>query len=112
MILAGLRVGELTALRWRDVDLTSARLNVAESKRDAGRRTIGVTPWLLDELKAHKAASPYSVPDELVFCTGKGTPFNRSNVRQRLLGGAIASANNKLKKASKPLIAEGITNHT
>jgi len=113
MILAGLRVGELTALRWRDVDLASARLNVAESKTDAGRRTVGVTPWLLDELKANKASSRYSAPDELVFCTGKGIPFNRSNVRQRILGGAIAAANNKLRRrSSEPLIAEGITNQT
>ena len=50
MILVGLRVGELTALRWRDIDLASARLNLAESKTDAGRRTVDVTPWLLDEL--------------------------------------------------------------
>ncbi len=48
----------------------------------------------------------------VVFCTGKGTPFNRSNVRQRILGGAIKAANEKLKKAGKPPIAEGITNHT
>ena len=112
MILAGLRVGELTALRWRDVDLANARLNISESKTDAGRRTVEVTPWALDELKAHKAASRYSAPDELVFCTGKGTSFNRSNVRQRILGGAIKAANEKLKKAGKPQIAEGITNHT
>ena len=39
MILAGLRVGELTALRWSAVDLANARLNVAESKTDAGRST-------------------------------------------------------------------------
>ena len=64
MILAGLRVGELTALRWSAVDLANARLNVAESKTDAGRRTVDVTPWLLDELKAHKAGSRYSAPDE------------------------------------------------
>jgi integrase len=112
MILAGVRVGELTALRWRDVDLANARLNVAESKTDAGVRTVDVTPWLLDELKAHEAASRYSETDEIVFCTSKGTPFNRSNVRQRILGGAIERANEKLKKASKPPIAEGITNHT
>lgn len=92
--------------------MANARLNVAESKTEAGCRTVDVTPWLLDELKAHKATSRYSELDELVFCTSKGTPFNRSNVRQRILGGAIEAANEKLKKASKPPIAEGITNHT
>lgn len=112
MILAGLRVGELTALRWRNVDLANARLDVSDAKTDAGRRTIDVTPWLLDELKAHKAESRYSEPDELVFCTGKGTPLNRSNVRQRILGRAIEAANEKLKKVGKPRIAAGITNHT
>ncbi len=38
MILSGLRIGELCALRWRDVDLAAGWLTVGESKTDAGRR--------------------------------------------------------------------------
>jgi integrase len=83
-----------------------------DSKTDAGVRTVELSPMLLDELKTHKLASRYCEPDELVFCTSKGTPFNRSNVRQRILGGAIEAANKKLTKAGKPRIQDGITNHT
>jgi integrase len=36
MILAGLRVGELTSLRWRAVNLARGKLTVEESKTDAG----------------------------------------------------------------------------
>jgi integrase len=54
MVLAGLRVGELTALRWRDFDLARGKLSVAESKTDAGRRVVDLSPDLLDELKRHR----------------------------------------------------------
>ena len=37
MILSGLRVGELTELRWRDLDLAQSRLRVQEAKTDAGK---------------------------------------------------------------------------
>ena len=35
MILAGLRVGELTALRWRDLDLASGKIRITDAKSDA-----------------------------------------------------------------------------
>ena len=36
MILSGLRLGELCALRWRSVDLASGVLEVEDAKTDAG----------------------------------------------------------------------------
>ena len=36
LTFAGLRIGELCSLRWRDVDLASGWLTVGESKTDAG----------------------------------------------------------------------------
>ena len=76
----GRRVGELCSLRWRDVDLASGKLAVADSKTDAGRRVVDVTPMLLDELKLHRADSEQAGPDDLVFGTSRGTPRNRSNI--------------------------------
>ena len=52
--LGGLRASELTALRWRDIDLPNGRLYVADAKTDAGRRTVDLSPDLRDELLAHK----------------------------------------------------------
>jgi integrase len=58
LVFAGLRIGELTRLRWRDVDLAGgSRITVGEAKTDAGAgRIIDLVPALRDELAAHKAA--------------------------------------------------------
>jgi integrase len=40
LALAGLRIGEALALRWRDVDLAAGRLRVRDSKTDAGVREV------------------------------------------------------------------------
>jgi integrase len=78
LILSGLRIGELTNLRWGQVDLAGAKLRVIGSKTEAGVRVVDLSPMLLDELKAHKAAARYADPTSLVFCTAKGTPLNRN----------------------------------
>jgi integrase len=112
MILGGLRVGELCALRWRAVDLARSRLTVEEAKTDAGRRVVDVSPLLLDELKLHKASAAKSEPDDLVFPTRNGTQRDRSNVRARVLAPTIEKANKKARKAGRPELQAGITNHT
>jgi integrase len=101
MVLGGLRVGELCALRWRDVDLARGTITVGESKTDAGRRVVDVSPDLLDELKTHRMASSSPGPDELVFPTRNGTARDRGNVRQRVLGSALKAANAKLARRGK-----------
>ena len=40
LTFAGLRIGELCALRWRDVDLAGGWLHVGDAKTDAGRRRV------------------------------------------------------------------------
>ena len=39
-VLTGVRKSELTALRWRDVDLIDNRLRIADSKTETGERSI------------------------------------------------------------------------
>jgi integrase len=112
MILAGLRVGEVSALRWRDVDLARGTISVGESKTDAGVRVVDVSPDLLDELKTHRMVSGEPERDALVFPTRNGTARDRGNVRRRVLGSAITAANKKLAEAGKAPIQEGVTNHT
>lgn len=78
MILAGLRVGELTNLRWRDLNLAEGKLCVAESKTDAGEgRVIDLSPGLLDELKLHRADTHFVDRDDFVLATRNGTRRNR-----------------------------------
>jgi integrase len=79
MALAGLRVGELTSLRWRDVDLAGGKLRVADAKTEAGQRVVDVSPMLLDDLKLHKADSRFDQQGDFVFATSRGTERNRSN---------------------------------
>ena len=57
LTFAGLRIGELVELRWRDVDLAGGRITVRESKTDAGARTIDLLPVLGSELRALKATA-------------------------------------------------------
>jgi integrase len=95
LAFAGLRIGELLALRWQDVDLARSRLRVRQSKTDAGVRTVDIQPELHDELAAYKARS-YAEPDKLVFGTSTGNPDNRNNVRRRVLVRAVARANEQI----------------
>ncbi len=112
MTLAGLRIGELCSLRWRDVDLANGRLRIEDAKTDAGERVIDLSPSLLDDLKTHRAdAAPFDAPADYVFATSRGTSRNRSNVTRQILAPTIRKANEKLGAAGKQPM-EGITNHS
>jgi integrase len=112
MILAGLRVGEACALRWRDVDLARAKLTVQKAKTDAGRRVVDLSPYLLEELKLHRARARDDGADAPVFPTRRGTVRDRNNVRMRVLESSIKRANKVRAKAKQPPVQDGVTNHT
>ena len=42
LVFAGLRIGEATALRWRDIDLAGGRITVGASKTEAGIREVDI----------------------------------------------------------------------
>jgi integrase len=88
---AGLRRGELLALRWEDVDLAAGVIHVERSwdvkegaigpKSRAGRRTVPIPAVLREYLVGHKLRSGRHVG--LVFGTSYAQPFTPSNVRRR-----------------------------
>jgi integrase len=78
LTFSGLRIGELWALRWRDVDLASGRITVRASKTDAGMRRVDLLPALRDELATHKTTAPDISPDALVFSSGTGGRRDRT----------------------------------
>lgn len=97
--LAGLREGELFALRWGDVDLGAAtiavrrkRLRLAsgeviedDPKSRAGRRTVALPAVLVAELERHRAVFGGGADsDGYVFKSAEGSPLERSNFRQRV----------------------------
>jgi integrase len=110
LTLAGLRIGELIELRWRDVNLADGRITVGASKTDAGVRRIDLLPALRDELSALKAKARPGAGDR-VFPTPSGGPMSPSNVRNRILMKAVERANVRLAKAEATPLSENLTPH-
>lgn len=101
LLNCGLRIGELLALRWEDVDLDARRLQVrrtvqrikgkglvvGEPKSARGRRLIVLSGSLVDVLKRWKvrqieerlAAGPLWQDQGTVFPTALGTTMEQSN---------------------------------
>ena len=108
----GLRVSELTHLRWRDIDLREGVLNVAVSKTAAGVRQVVLDPELVQLLREHKIASRWSQPDDFVFAGRiREKPRERNSVRTRVLYGAVGKTNELLAKEDRPPLPDGITFH-
>jgi integrase len=92
LVFTGLRIGELLALCWRDVDLEQRVLRVTQSvyeghfdepKSRRSRRSVPLGAKSIEILSARKPAGVN--PDALVFSTDMGTPFDRHNLVNRQL---------------------------
>jgi integrase len=89
-LYAGLRRGELQALRWSDVDLAKGVIRVERAwdryagvigpKSRAGRRSVPIAAVLRDHLVEHKQRSGES---ELVFATRNGNAFDPATIAER-----------------------------
>jgi integrase len=97
MLLAtfcGLRVGELRALRQRNLDLLHRTVAVVEQyqqladgtlllgppKTDAGRRTVAIPDVIVPDLEEHLATWCTPGPDNLVFPGVSGRPFRTATL--------------------------------
>lgn len=112
----GMRVGEVLAIRWEDVDLLSTPTTVTVSgtlvegryfyrqdlrKTGEGDRIYPVTASWASGMLLRRSANAEATPTGAVFGTRNGTFYRPSNFR------------NDLKKALKAgLISEAITPHT
>jgi len=113
IMAGGLRVSELTHLRWRDVDLHNGLLNVAASKTAAGVRQVVLDPELAQLLREHKLASEWSQPEDFVFAGRiREKPRERNSVRTRILYGTIEKANELLAAEDRPPLPDGLTFHS
>jgi len=112
LVFAGLRIGELCALRWGDVDLAAGWLHVGESKTDAGRRRVRIRGALRDELLAIKSTLGDSDPDRLVFATSTGKQTSAENVRNRTLARAAKLANDELRQRGLAPLPARLTPHS
>jgi integrase len=92
LVLTGLRIGELLALRWQDVDLDAGVLRVRrtlyeghfdEPKTRRSNRSVPLGPKGVAVLSVRQPAT--ADRDALVFGTQKGTPLCRRNLANRQL---------------------------
>lgn len=100
----GLRLGELRALRWRDVDRERrlvrveraySRRELKRPKSEAGVRSVPLFPSVeaaFAELAARALERGRYAPDELVFATVRGTPLHESNLNRRVWRPALERA--------------------
>jgi integrase len=105
LTFAGLRIGELCALRWRDIDLAAGWLHVGPAKTEAGRRKVKLRGALRDALVRMRADLDRAEPDAYVFATRSGKRPSGDNIRTRVLGAAIKRANANLGRAGPPAAA-------
>lgn len=110
LTFAGLRIGEMCALRWRDVDLASGWLSVGEAKTDGGIRRVRIRGALRDELVAIRALAGDD-PDAYVFATSTGRRPGRDNVRNRVLAPAVKLASSRLVERGFAPLPDGLTPH-
>jgi len=111
----GMRLGEITALRRRDVDLLRCRIYVERTsqqtadgvtfgppKTRAGRRTVPVSRTVMREIGKHLASFTGPEGDALVVTTSSGTPLLRQNFTRRAWRAGLRSAS----------LPEGLTPHS
>jgi integrase len=91
-ISTGARLGELSGLRWSDIDLATGIVSIAQQftagafsdlKTDASRRRIPLPQEVLKQLKLWKLRCPHS-DQGLVFPSPNGSPLDASNFHHRV----------------------------
>ncbi len=89
----GLRMGELLALRWSDVDLSSSLVTVSramsagkeESTKSRRFRPVPLADQAASELKRLSERRHFTGPGDRVFCRADGGPLDRTAVRRRFV---------------------------
>ena len=126
-ITCGVRLGEIQALRWRDVDLPGARIRImatlqgtaggapvfAEPKSAKSRREVHLPAVVVKALQKHRLAQLEErlqartewVDYDLVFTNERGRPLDGNNFRQR-------SFSRLLEKAGLPRMRFHDLRHT
>ena len=112
-VLTGLRVGELLALKWNDIDFEKSQISVTHSivmqhvgdcKTEASRKPVPLDLRLAEALYNWRRMSPYPRPEDWVFASP------HSNGRLPYWPGAFFRAH--ILPAAKILGIEGIGWHT
>lgn len=92
LALTGLRIGELLALRWQDVDLENRFLSVNQSvyeghfdepKSRRSKRRVPLGPKSVEIIRSFHRSNV--IPSALIFSARNGAPLSRRNLLNRQL---------------------------
>jgi integrase len=112
LVFSGLRVHELAALRWGDLDFTTRAIHVRQSKTPAGIREVRMLPALRDCLLLHRGHCGRPGTSELVVTTTRGGPRTKDNVRLRILRPVLTRTGELLEARGQASLPPGITPHS
>jgi len=99
-LYTGLRVSELLALTWGDLDLARQTLHVRAQltratrgaparrvapKTRAAHRQIPLPPQLTRRLLKHESQSPFAAPGDWVFASSRGVPLQQRSMHRHLV---------------------------
>lgn len=91
--MTGLRLGELGALRWRDVNLEGGFINVSRSisageetsTKSRRTRVVPLAAQAVEELERLHSRLHFLGREDHVFCRPDGGPLDRTAVRRRFV---------------------------
>ena len=107
--MTGMRIGELVAMRWANLNLKALQYSVRERlyngefdtpKSDQSRRTVDLTPSVVLALKAHRkvqnerrlARGSACEDNDLIFCQDNGKKFSKQDFLRDILRESLAAA--------------------
>lgn len=88
---AGLRMGELLGLRWRDVDFPRRTIHVRDNwthgetttPKGGGERAVPMAEEVAERLARLGQRADFATEDDLVFCTERGQHLGYKNLKER-----------------------------
>src|SRR6202000_1831307 len=107
-----LRVHELAALRWGDIDFATSTIHIRHSKTPRGIREVRMLPALRDCLLLHRDRRDRPGSRELVFMTSRGGARTKDNVRLRILRPVLVRAEELIEARGQASLPPGITPHS
>lgn len=110
---AGLRAGEIRAVRWGDVDLEGNTITITRSalpngqvkapKTRAGIRVVPLLPGCRRRLVAWKIKSPKTDAEDLIIGTAEGKPIAPENLRRAMTEAKANEAKQAKKEERDPI---------
>jgi integrase len=108
---SGTRTTELCIARRGDLDFHHSKLRVGRSKTAKGVREIDMTPWLREQLVAHKASDPDVSADAPAFPTRTGAFRDKDNLNRRVIGPVAREARKLRAERGLPPLPTKLSAH-